>query len=95
MQPDESSNRIRNLAISLAVFVASLLSETTYSKPVLRVSLMPDESPPVMWHKLKPLIDYLEKKIGMKIEFRSALDGDTLVDALIGKKTNLAWLDGF
>jgi phosphonate transport system substrate-binding protein len=95
MQLVESSNRIRNLAISLAVVVALVLYASTYSVPVLRVSLMPDEPPPVMRRKLKPLTDYLEKKTGMKIEFRPMRDGDNLVDALLGKKLDMVWLDGF
>ncbi len=95
MQSNESSNRIRNLVISLAIFVALVLYASTYSVPVLRVSLMPDEPPPLMRRKLKPLIDYLEKKIGMKIEFRPMRDGDALIDALIGKKLDMVWLDGF
>ena len=95
MQTNESSNRIRNLIISLAIFAALVLYASTYSVPVLRVSLMPDEPPPVMRHKLKPLTDYLEKKVGMKIEFRPMHDGDALIDALLGKKLDMAWLDGF
>lgn len=95
MQHNESSNRIRNLAISLAIFAALVFYASTYSVPVLRVSLMPDEPPAVMRHKLKPLTDYLEKKSGMKIEFRPMRDGDALVDALLGKKLDLVWLDGF
>jgi len=95
MQLIESSNRIRNLVISLAVFVALALYASTYSVPVLRVSLMPDEPPPLMRRKLKPLTDYLETKIGMKIEFRPMRDGDALVDALLGKKLDMVWIDGF
>jgi ABC-type phosphate/phosphonate transport system substrate-binding protein len=95
MQPDEPLNRIRNLIISLAVFVALVFYASTYSVPVLRVSVMPDESPSVLRRKLKPLTDYLEKKIGMKIEFRPARDGDTLVEALLSNKIDMVWLDGF
>jgi phosphonate transport system substrate-binding protein len=95
MQRNETSIRIRNLVISLAVFVALALYASTYSVPVLRVSLMPDEPPPLLRRKLKPLTDYLEKKIGMKIEFRPMRDGNNLVDALLGKKLDMAWLDGF
>ncbi len=95
MQRNETSIRIRNLVISLAVFVALVFYASTYTVPVLRVSVMPDESPPVLRRKLKPLTDYLEKKIGMKIEFRPMRDGDALVDALLGKKLDMVWLDGF
>ena len=94
MQYIESSNRIRNLAISLAVFAALALYAATYSVRVLRVSQMPGESPPVMRHKLKPLTDYLEKKVGMKLEFRPVRDGDDLVDSLLAKKLDMVWIDG-
>ena len=93
-QRNESLIRLRNLVISLAVFAALALYASTYSEPVLRVSVMPGESPPVLRRKLKPLTDYLEKKIGMKMEFRPMLDDDALVDALISHKLDLVWIDG-
>jgi len=94
MQRNEFLIRIRNLVISLAIFVALVLYASTYSVPVLRVSLMPDESPPVLRRKLKPLTDYLEKKIGMKIEFRPVSDGNALVEALLSHKLDMVWIDG-
>jgi ABC-type phosphate/phosphonate transport system substrate-binding protein len=94
MQHNESLIRLRNLVISLAVFVALALYASGYAEPVLRVSVMPDESPPVLRRKLKPLTDYLEKKIGMKMEFRPMLDGDALVRALVDHKLDLVWIDG-
>jgi ABC-type phosphate/phosphonate transport system substrate-binding protein len=94
MQSNESSTRIRNLVISLAIFAALALYASTYAEPVLRVSAMPGEPPPVMRRKLKPLLDYLEKKIGMKLEFRPMRDGDALVDALLAKKLDMVWIDG-
>ena len=93
-QRNESLIRLRNLVISLAVFVALALYASTYSEPVLRVSVMPDESPPVLRRKLKPLTDYLEKNIGIKLEFRPMRDGDALVEALVGHQLDLVWIDG-
>jgi len=89
------SIRIKYLLVSLATVVALVLYASTYSEPVLRVSVIPDESPSVLRRKLKPLTVYLEKKIGMKIEFRPAADGDALVGALISNKLDMVWLDGF
>jgi ABC-type phosphate/phosphonate transport system substrate-binding protein len=93
-QRNESLIRLRNLVISLAVFAALALYASTYSEPVLRVSVMPGESPPVLRRKLKPLTDYLEKKIGMKMEFRPMRDGDALVEALVGHQLDMVWIDG-
>jgi ABC-type phosphate/phosphonate transport system substrate-binding protein len=91
---NESLIRLRNLVISLAVFAALVLYASTYSEPVLRVSVMPGESPPVLRRKLKPLTDYLEKKIGIKLEFRPMRDGDALVEALVGHQLDMVWIDG-
>ena len=94
MQADEFVYRLNYLLISLAIFVALVLFVATYAEPVLRVSQMPDESPPVMRRKLKPLTDYLEKKIGMKMEFRPMPSGNALVDALLRHDLDLVWIDG-
>ncbi len=94
MQRNESLIRLRNLLISLAIFAALVLYASTYAEPVLRVSVMPDQPPPVLRRKLKPLTDYLEQRIGIKIEFRPMLNGDALVDALLGHQLDLVWIDG-
>ncbi|NOT98521.1 MAG: PhnD/SsuA/transferrin family substrate-binding protein [Sideroxydans sp.] len=86
--------RIKYLAISLATVVALLFYASTFSEPVLRVSLVPDDTPSVLRRKFKPLSDYLEKRIGMKVEFRPALDADALIDDLIRNKLDLVWIDG-
>lgn len=94
MHRNESLIRIRNLAISLATVVALVLLASTYAEPVLRVSLMSDESPSILRRKLKPLTDYLAQKIGMKMEFRPMSSGDALVEALINHDLDLVWIDG-
>lgn len=94
MQADEFSIRIKYLVISLAVVAALIFYASTFSEPVLRVSYLPDESPSFMRRKFKPLTDYLEKEIEMKIEFRPMSNGDALVDALISNKLDMVWIDG-
>lgn len=86
--------RIKYLVISLATVAALVWYASTFSEPVLRVSLVPDESPSVLRRKFKPLSDYLEKKIGMKVEFRPAHDADALIEDLIRNKLDMVWIDG-
>jgi ABC-type phosphate/phosphonate transport system substrate-binding protein len=86
--------RIRYLVISLATVAVLVWYASTFSEPVLRVSFVPDESPSILRRKFKPLTDYLEKKIGMKIEFRPVADGEALVEALITNKLDMVWIDG-
>ncbi len=90
-----SKPRLRALLISLAVAAALLLYAATSAEPVLRVSLVPDESPSFMRRKFKPLSDYLEKYIGMKIEFRPMASEEALVEALVANKLDMVWFSGF
>lgn len=87
-------SRIVYLVASLATVVALMFYASTFSEPVLRVSFVPDESPSVLRRKFKPLSDYLEKRIGMKVEFRPAHDADALIDDLIRNKLDMVWIDG-
>jgi phosphonate transport system substrate-binding protein len=45
--------------------------------------------------KFKPLGEYLEKKIGMKVEFTPVTDYAASVEALINKKVDMVWFGGF
>ena len=94
MPRNSNSLRIRYLLISLATVAALALMVSTYSEPVLRVSLMPDESPSVQRRKLKPLTDHLEKKAGMKMEYRPMASGDALVESFVKHELDLVWIDG-
>lgn len=93
MLNSESLIRLRNLLISLAVFAALVLYAATYAEPVLLVSAMPDQPPTVLRRKLEPLTGYLGKRVGIKMEFRPMLNGNTLVDALLHHKLDLVWID--
>jgi len=89
------SPRLRAMIISLAIAAALVIFAVTSAEPVLRVSLAPDQKPTVLRKKFKPLADYLEKKIGMKIEFRPMASDDSLVEALAANKLDLVWFSGF
>jgi len=94
MQQDDTSVRIRYLVYSLATVVALVVMASAYSERVLRVSMMPDESPSIQRRKLKPLTDYLVQKIGIKMEYRPMASGDALVDSFVFHELDLVWIDG-
>jgi phosphonate transport system substrate-binding protein len=75
--------------VALGIFAA------TSSEPVLRASMLPSESPTVLRKKFKPLADYLEQKIGMKIEFRPSANAEDLVEKLATNKLDFVWFSGF
>ena len=82
------------LAISFsgALMLASGLSQ---AQQVFRVSAIPDEAPTELQRKFKPLGNYLEQKLGMKVEFTPVTDYAASVEGLIGKKLDMVWFGGF
>lgn len=76
---------------------ATLLSATGISmaQQVLRVSAIPDEAPTELQRKFKPLGAYLEKKIGMKVEFTPVTDYAASVEGLVNNKLDMVWFGGF
>src|SRR5471032_392369 len=78
---------------------AGLLLATAHAsaqtQQVFRVSAIPDEAPTELQRKFKPLGDYLEKKIGMKVEFTPVTDYAASVEALINHKVDMVWFGGF
>ena len=91
-----SANRIIK-SVSAIIFAVAMLSTTanSFAQPVLRVSAIPDEAPTELQRKFKPLGEYLEKKLDMKIEFTPVTDYAAAVEALIHHKIDLVWFGGF
>jgi len=75
--------------------LALMLGAATAHAQVLRVSAIPDEAPTELQRKFKPLGDYLEKETGLKVEFTPVSDYAAVVEGLVAKKIDLAWLGGF
>lgn len=62
---------------------------------VLRVTAIPDESPTELARKFAPLGKYLEKELGVKVEWTPVTDYAAAVEAVVNKKIDLAWFGGF
>ncbi|WP_058935953.1 putative selenate ABC transporter substrate-binding protein [Roseateles depolymerans] len=84
------------LAKSLAVAgVAALSMAGAHAQTVLRVTAIPDESPTELARKFAPLGKYLEKELGVKVEWTPVTDYAAAVEAVVNKKIDLAWFGGF
>jgi len=81
--------------LATGMLLAASWSQAQSADNVLRVSAIPDESPTELQRKFKPLGEYLEKKIGMKVEFTPVTDYAASVEALINKKVDMVWFGGF
>ncbi len=87
-------SRSRGLRTLLAC--AMVLSATlAQAQAVFKVTAIPDESPTELARKAAPLVKYLEKTLGMKVEFTPVTDYAASVEALANKQVDLAWYGGF
>lgn len=80
---------------SVILFSIFAAQSTAFAEGTLRVSAIPDEAPTELQRKFKPLGEYLEKEIGMKVEFIPVSDYPASVEALVAKKVDLVWFGGF
>jgi phosphonate transport system substrate-binding protein len=70
-------------------------SAASQAQQVLRVTTIPEEAATEQVRKFTPLAAYLEKKLGMKVEFTPVSDYPAAVEALVNKKVDLVWFGGF
>jgi phosphonate transport system substrate-binding protein len=67
----------------------------THAQQVFRVTTIPEEAATEQVRKFTPLASYLEKRLGMKVEFTPVSDYPAAVEALVNKKVDLVWFGGF
>ncbi|MFN3495351.1 MAG: putative selenate ABC transporter substrate-binding protein [Hydrogenophaga sp.] len=80
-----------------ALLTCAVLSVATaaHAQSVLRVTTIPEEAATEQIRKFTPLASYLEKAVGMKVEFTPVNDYPAAVEALVNKKVDLVWFGGF
>ena len=84
----------RTLALAAAIAL-SVSALATQAADVLKVSAIPDEAPTELQRKFKPLGAYLEKELGMPVEFVPVSDYAAVVEGIAADRVDLAWLGGF
>src|SRR5450759_3259631 len=90
-----SSKIIKSFLATAFALIALLSANLSQAEPVLRVSAIPDEAPTELQRKFNPLGNYLEQKLGMKVEFTPVTDYAASVEGLINKKIDMVWFGGF
>ena len=85
------------LKLVKSLMAAGLLFAAAHApaQQVLRVSAIPDEAPTELQRKFKPLGEYLEKKLNVKVEFTPVTDYAASVEGLINNKLDMVWFGGF
>jgi phosphonate transport system substrate-binding protein len=90
---DLSPSRTLRSLMTCAVLAASALS--VHAQQAFRVTTIPEEAATEQVRKFTPIANYLQKKLGMKVEFTPVSDYPAAVEALVNKKVDLVWFGGF
>ena len=89
-----SLSRSRTLC-SLATVALVSCAAFAHAQQVLRVTTIPEEAATEQVRKFTPIASYLERRVGMKVEFTPVNDYPAAVEALVNKKVDLVWFGGF
>jgi phosphonate transport system substrate-binding protein len=80
---------------SLLCFLLLSTSISLSAQTVLRVTTIPEEAATEQTRKFGPLTKYLERTVGMKVDFLPVNDYPAAVEALVNKQVELVWFGGF
>ena len=73
----------------------ALFTAASFAQPVFKVTTIPEEAATEQVRKFTPIANYLEKKLGVKVEFTPVSDYPAAVEALVNKRVDLVWFGGF
>jgi phosphonate transport system substrate-binding protein len=83
------------LALCAALAGCGKKDEGGAGAKTIRVSGIPDENPTELQRKYQPMVDYLQKQLGTKVEYIPVTDYGAAVQALSAGKLDFVWLGGF
>ena len=84
-----------NFVKGLLLVVSLATANAAFAQQVLRVTTIPEEAASEQIRKFAPMTRYLEKSLGMKVEFTPVTDYPAAVEALVNKQVDLVWFGGF
>jgi len=84
-------------ALAACAIAAGLFSfgSIASAQQVFKVTTIPEEAATEQVRKFGPLVRYLERQLGMKVEFTPVTDYPAAVEALVNKQVDLVWFGGF
>ncbi len=89
---DFSPSRTFKVLMTCAVIAFGGIS---HAQQVFKVTTIPEEAATEQTRKFAPIASYLEKRLGMKVEFTPVTDYPAAVEALVNKRVDLVWFGGF
>jgi len=83
------------MALGLAAITATPALAQQAQQQVLKVTTIPEEAATEQIRKFGPITRYLERTLGMKVEFTPVNDYPAAVEALVNRQVDLVWFGGF
>ena len=80
---------------ALVAFLFSSLAFPAPAQQAFRVTTIPEEAATEQVRKFGPLVKYLEKQLGMKVDFIPVNDYPAAVEALVNRQVEMVWFGGF
>lgn len=85
----------RRACLLTAALAALTLATGVQAQATLKVTTIPEEAASEQIRKFGPLVKYLERSLGSKVEFVPVSDYPAAVEALVNKQVDLVWFGGF
>jgi len=84
------SQALRVLGIFMLASAPALAQQA-----LLKITTIPEEAATEQVRKFGPITRYLERTLGMKVEFTPVTDYPAAVEALVNKQVDVVWFGGF
>jgi phosphonate transport system substrate-binding protein len=81
-------------AIGLLMLMAAAVAEAGEIPATLRVSAIPDENPTELMRIYTPFAEYLQREIGIPVQFTPVVDYAATVEGMAANKLDLVWFGG-
>ncbi|MCW5653614.1 putative selenate ABC transporter substrate-binding protein [Hydrogenophaga sp.] len=88
-------HRVARRARLLTAVAALSLCAGAHAQASFKVTTIPEEAASEQIRKFGPMVKYLERSLGTKVEFVPVSDYPAAVEALVNKQVDLVWFGGF
>ena len=80
--------------LGLLIMLGTQEGEAGEIPPTLRMSAIPDENPTELMRIYAPFAEYLQREIGIPVQFTPVVDYAATVEGMAANKLDLVWFGG-
>lgn len=89
------THRVTRWVRMLAAATTLSFAAVVQAQGVFKVTTIPEEAASEQIRKFTPMVKYLERSLGTKVEFVPVSDYPAAVEALVNKQVDMVWFGGF